>query len=195
MLKQAVVDLDGVLVNFHDGLLKVHQIDCPYLSDRSHLGEWDIYGAIQKQKLKAGNKEIPKEKFWAPCLTKEFWVELQPTPEYQQVLKIVEDAVGFTHIALLTSPFWSAECIYGKMLWVEKYLPHYKGKLLIGSAKEFCAARDRVLIDDADKNINAFSRNGGLGILYPQLWNSKHYKVNERLEILKEGLEYYAKIN
>jgi hypothetical protein len=60
------------------------------------------------------------------------------------------------------------------MSWIEKHLPAYRRRFLIGPRKEFCAHGGSVLIDDSDKNVASFRDAGGLAILYPRPWNSRH---------------------
>lgn len=169
------VDLDGVLVDFVGGICASHKIpnpyppyhDCDWMSlnlDDAHLsvaGKWDICALCG----------IPEEEFWAPTQSHDFWRDLPATKDGQQILTAAELAVGPKKVFLLTSPTQSAYAFSGKAAWVERHLPQYFRRLLIGSCKHLCARPDHLLIDDYNLNHDEFRAAGGQVVLVPRPWN------------------------
>jgi hypothetical protein len=83
--------------------------------------------------------------------------------------------VGTENICILTNPRPEPGCIPGKLAWIRDYLPPWlHDQYLIGKPKHLCAYPEALLIDDCDKNVNAFRKHGGEAILVPRPWNSLH---------------------
>jgi hypothetical protein len=169
------LDLDGVLVDFVGGVCKLHNIPDPYL-DPVNYGVWGF----------AGVAGMSNNQFW-DSLTLDFWENLEWTHDGAAILHLCELAYGEHNICILTSPPASRqdEAITGKMRWINKHLPQYARRLLVGPAKEFCASPTSVLVDDYDENIKKFNASGGRGYLYPRLWNSKHVEAANALEVFR----------
>ena len=160
-----MLDLDGVLVDFLAGAHKFHGLpysneDYPY-----ELGEY--------QTCPPPNSKMTTREFWDK-LGHEFWAGLSWTSEGHEILIMVEAFFGKENICLLTSPTLNHSCITGKMEWIEREMPDYKRRYLIGPAKHFCASSDTVLVDDSDANVDAFHGAGGEAILVSRPWNSAH---------------------
>ncbi len=173
---KCLLDLDGVLVDFVGGVCDFYRIPDPYL-DPSLKGKWDFVEAIG----------MSESTFWNP-LGEEFWANLKPMPDMENILGIVESVFGRSNVCLLTSPCRNDGCPTGKMRWIRQYLPQYSRQFLMGPRKEFCARDDHWLIDDADHNINAFRKAGGQTCLVPRVWNSLH---SERtVPYLSEALRF-----
>lgn len=153
---RAFLDLDGVLCDFVGASLKLHGIEIPMRAVR-----WNF------------TKQLPigEADFWAP-LGREFWASLPWTAEGRGILHAVESAFGVENVAILTAPCSNDGCMDGKRDWVSREIPTYKDRLIIARAKGFFGARGAVLIDDADHNISAFTKNGGVGVLVPRPWNT-----------------------
>jgi hypothetical protein len=73
---------------------------------------------------------------------------------------------------LLTAPTLSTGCFAGKAVWAESFLPE-RGKFLLkdliicnADSKEAFARPKSILIDDRAKNVDAWVRAGGIGILH-----------------------------
>ncbi len=157
------LDLDDVLVDFIAGACKTHGRPNPYKKPEAR-GRWDIAKLLGMTDLE----------FWQPLDNHHFWINLRPTKDAEAILRVVEHAFGEQNVCLLTDPSGRAGPPSGKMAWVQRFLPSYTRRLLIGSPKYFCAASDAVLIDDADHNVEAFRRHGGQAILVPRPWNANH---------------------
>lgn len=151
---KCLLDLDGVLVDFVGGAAKLHGFD-PALAVR-----WDFMADVG----------LTQNQFWSP-LGEDFWANLPWMPDGMRILAIVEKAFGPENVCLLTSPCDTDGCMQGKLRWIRKHLPVYNRRYLMGSAKEFCASRDSLLIDDSDSNTTKFATAGGWGVLVPRPWN------------------------
>jgi 5'(3')-deoxyribonucleotidase len=105
---------------------------------------------------------------------------LKVYPWANDLVKFAENMAGPENVSFLTKPVLDPYCAAGKTMWVQKHFPNYSRRLLIGSCKEMCASIDSVLVDDDDKNIEAFEKYGGHGILFPQPWNTAmKFDLNE----------------
>lgn len=158
-MDKCFVDMDGVLAEFLGGASFRHDRDLPY--DRPEaMGVWEtevLWG-------------ITEEQFWAPMRDAEFWATLEKTPEADRIVKLAEREFGEENVAILSAegPGFS---IQGKKEWIKRNYPQFEKRLIFAHAKEFLASPSRWLIDDRDKNIDAFNEAGGHGILVPRLWN------------------------
>lgn len=177
MIKQVLLDLDGVLVDFVKGVCKLHGKENPYIDDANH-GHFDmdkIWGMT------------PKE-FWGPC-GYSFWANLEFHSEAEELLGILADTPGWNSVCILTSPCDTDGCVDGKRDWVKKNLPDFRKRLLIGSAKEFQTnGTNRLLIDDRNENIEKFERNGGWAWTFPRPWNDGRFLNISWQESLKSTL-------
>lgn len=102
-------------------------------------------------------------------LTLGWWTSMPAMRDAQAFFTAV---AALTEARFLTAPVMSADCFYGKALWVEKFLPE-EGKyalkrLIIAHAADKChlARANHVLIDDRQKNIDEWVAAGGIGILF-----------------------------
>ena len=175
---KCLLDLDGVLVDLHRGIYELHNIPNPYLRPEN-LGVYSLEKTTS----------IPASKLFGP-MGEDFWANLRPTDECVNILRMLEDKFGGQNIYLLTAPIDTHGCLEGKRRWIERNLPYYKRRFLIGPPKEACAGPDSVLIDDSDNNVKAFHKKGGKTILLPRPWNAWHMMSNMPLVHLQMMLEY-----
>lgn len=174
---KCLLDMDGVLVDFISGAIKLHNLPChPYDNPKMH-GIWDFVPSLG----------MSENEFWKNADQK-FWSELEPTEECFEIVKMMEAEFGQDNICLLTSPCLNHGCIPGKMEWIEKYLPAYKCRFLAGPRKEFCAHNKAILVDDNDNNLRAFNAHGGWVIPVPRKWNQYHTYHNTPMNIIRTTL-------
>lgn len=188
MINKVFIDLDGVLADFEKGVFEIHDIDFDY--DDWPLGEWDM------QKILG----MSDEEFW--IMDEHWWAELNKTPEFDEIMNLVEGEFGRENICLLSSPTEDPTCIYGKAMWIQKNLPYYaeKRQYFLGAQKYFAAAPDALLIDDSDDNVDKFEaawgNQGGKTILVPRIWNSNHTWRDRIVEYLKWQIDVHTgKVN
>lgn len=182
-VEQVLLDMDGVIADFMGHLCKYHGRPSPYL-DPKNYGIWDtetLWG-------------ITVEEFWAPIKedSLHFWKTIPKTSEADFIVQEAVARFGTENVAILTAPSDDEGAVPGKRKWMEKYFPQFKKRMIFGSAKEFMAAPYRTLIDDRDKNVEAFRNAGGNAILVPRLWNSKHGLASSLRTVLWGELEKLA---
>lgn len=178
---KAFIDMDGVLADFLAGVSKVHNRPLPYDKVES-MGVWnieDLWG-------------ISAREFWAPCEGEDFWNTLQKTDEADKIVELAYNTFGEENVAILTAPSSSIYCVPGKQAWVKRHYPELAKKIIFGSAKQFMAGPERVLVDDRDRNIEEFEKAGGHGIKVPRAWNSEWKYRHLTWELVKERMEKYA---
>lgn len=156
------IDMDGVLADFVGAACRAHNRPWPY-DDPKNLGTFEIEPAWG----------ITPREFWKPidALGMGFWEGLEKTEESDRIVKLAIALYGITNVCVLTSPSEDPGCVPGKRAWLKKHYPELGKNVLFGSAKHFVSGKDRLLIDDRDKNIEDFEAYGGTGILVPRPWN------------------------
>lgn len=155
MPKVAYLDLDGVLVDFMRGALKFHNKTIFYPDIK-----WDFPDDLG----------LTPQQFWGP-LDLNFWVGLEWTPEGKEILALVESYFG-DNIAIVTSPPKTGGACEGKLAWVAREMPKYKRRCFVGARKELLAAPSKILIDDRDENLAAFSAARGFIAPIGRPWNA-----------------------
>lgn len=174
---RALIDLDGVLVDFVGGMCKFHNKENPYYKDENH-GDFSLGGL-----LGLSNKEF----FNVP---KSFWARLAWISDGKDMLKIIEDAFGKDNCYIATACSLSDGAADGKREWLKHNLPDYfyKGRYLLGKPKFLMANPNHYLFDDKPQNIIEFNNNGGNGFLIKRPWNT--IKINNVISPVLE-LEKY----
>lgn len=166
---RAIIDLDGVLIDFVSGALKAHNSD-PIEFEEMKLDE--ALGLTQHEFL---------EKFKYP----EFWIDLDWMPDGKLILEIIEE--HFNDIVICTSPGILPESVIGKMGWVEKHIPQYLHKTVFTSSKHILAHSKSILFDDHHKNVINFGKSGGNAVLVPRDWNVG--KGEDAVDWVLKGIE------
>lgn len=172
------LDMDGPLVDF-DAVAMIYfrttEQELKRCGWTPGSGWWNQYCNITDEQLEE--------------LGEGFWASLPKSPWCDQVIEIVENKFGAENVCILSSPVRNPGCLSGKYLFIEKWIPRYLERMLIGRPKSFCAGPYKILIDDHDESINEFESEGGIGILFPRYSNSLHAKANDPLEHLKVELQ------
>lgn len=157
--RELLVDLDGVLVNFVYGALKVHdRLDIPYEEI-----DWNFF-----ERVTPGDAA----KFWAP-LGFEFWKNLPWIDNGRVLIAKLMNEFGVDNIALCTSPCDTLGSVEGKIAWIQREIPALRRNFMICPHKKFASGPNRILIDDNDGNCEKFVAGGGRAILVPQPWNKR----------------------
>jgi hypothetical protein len=172
LIDRIFFDMDGVLTDFHRASIELHGIH--ELAETWPKGVWDYHTLAGM----SGNA------FFAP-MDEDFWVNLPHIADGMELLRLAEAKVGVDNICLLTAPTLNYGCHPGKIKWLEKHLPAYRHRVLIGTPKEMCGFPTALLIDDSPKNIAKFTdprrKRHGHGLLVPRRWNPL-YEIDERGE-------------
>lgn len=100
-----------------------------------------------------------------------FWSEIQPLKKGLELFKALSAALPPENLIVATSPFPHGNCLFGKDKWFQKHLKLDAKRVIYVGDKGLLARQDAVLIDDGLHQIEPFTANGGLGILYQRPWN------------------------
>jgi 5'(3')-deoxyribonucleotidase len=170
MIKRILLDCDGVLADFVTGTLKAHNRS----EKHDDVGYWDYY-------LDWG---MTAEEFWAPTKGWEFWNDL---PKYPWADYLYQSLSDLGKVIIVTSPSDCPFASAGKTMWLQRNFGIRAKDIFIGGQKDAMALPTSVLVDDYPKNIEAFAKEGGKTVLFPQPWNDgvgNYLHVIERVEAL-----------
>jgi len=133
-------DMDGVLVDFDKG-----------------------YEQLTGMTSKEADAKGP-EFFWKPISKagEAFWTELKWMPDGKQLWNYIKKY----NPPLLSAPSREESSRTGKQKWVEQHLPGVKLILANAVDKQNYSGKNKILIDDRDKNINQWKSKGGIGIYH-----------------------------
>ncbi len=176
-----LLDMDGVMVDFGKGVCEAHGKSNPHAEPLST----ETMGKYHMDEI----WNMPIDEFWEPLKEASFWENLEFMPDAGVILEACEQAVGKGNVCLLTCPTRGSGPVVGKIRWIEKNMPEYKHRFLIGQPKEFCAGPDSVLVDDSNEIVVRFAKAGGRTILVPRPWNCNYRKRHHALEWVVVGLE------
>jgi hypothetical protein len=158
------LDMDGVLSDFVTAAHAIHKRPFAMADVR-----WKFNESLGFVNETAGD-------FWSP-MGREFWANLDWTPEGRDLLRGVEKIFGPHNIALLTSPCETDGCRDGKVDWVRKHIPQYERRMMMGGDKFLVAGPMKVLVDDHDGNCDKFVLGGGNVVRVPRPWNEQRDRV------------------
>jgi 5'(3')-deoxyribonucleotidase len=165
------IDLDGVIVDFTTPALRKHGVTIRDESGYPADCEWDILQACNKlrgRERRFNSNPLTAAEFW-DAFDYDFWYGL---PLYPGASTFVKNLEQWGDIYFATTPALSSDCVAGKYDWVKKHFPEYRSKLVICTHKEVLAGPNTILIDDRDKNCEAFEKAGGIAIPVPRPWNN-----------------------
>lgn len=161
-----LLDLDGPLCNFHAAF-------CRLFGREDLLTSWPAgeYGLAKV--LGLTDREVRGEIDAAGVA---FWAEMEPTP---WAAELVDLAGSFGEISICSDATYSVHAARGKQLWLERNLrSRFAGVEILTREKWRLSFPGVVLIDDSEQNVEKFTSSehgrGGLGILFPEVWNSLH---------------------
>lgn len=163
-MKRLFLDLDGVVVDLltaicNSGIGKkfglTPELATPELSD--------FFG-------------MTRDDFWRQFNSIDFWENL---PKYSWSDQLVEFCYKNFDLYILTSPSWTAtDCASGKLLWLKNNYPKLadEKRMILSNKKHIFANKNSILLDDTANKCELFADNGGLAILFPQIYNQKFCK-------------------
>jgi 5'(3')-deoxyribonucleotidase len=154
------LDLDGVLADWSTAAIRAcgqvpHEVFAAWPPGTAELS--DVL-------------DISPEEMWSHVHREgeAFWANLEPYPWTHEVFRLCSDLAPTT---ILTSPSLEPCSLSGKAVWMRRHFGPKFRDFLIGPDKRACARARAVLIDDSEKNCEAFERAGGRAIAFPALWN------------------------
>ena len=145
--KYIFLDMDDVTLDTTNYLIKWHNKPWPF-DDPKNCGNRNI-----AQILGMSYRECWED------LPVEFWATIPWTPWGEAMVAEAEKYFP-DQVYLLTSPIPNGVCSHGKQLWVNKNMPEYKNKMIIGHKKYVVVNEDGLLIDDSYTNEEKFDKAG-----------------------------------
>jgi 5'(3')-deoxyribonucleotidase len=188
MIKTIFLDMDGVMVNFLDGLHRALKAPYQYDPYPYKKGLWNMLNAIRP--FDFGGKGPTFEECDA-CCTQEFWANLKWMHDGRDIFRLVTTVFNPDDIYLMTTCMRNPGTPLGKAQWVEKHIPLFEDRIIIlgyDVGKGIFARPDTLLIDDRDKNVKEFTEAGGYGILVNRPWNAGHEKASNTVNDLELDL-------
>ena len=176
------LDLDGTVADFLTPFAAYHGRRNPYDAP------WRAAGKGSDFEFEAWLRN-PRNWTSGVLSTPGFWDSL---PVYPWAHGIIRAARAWGSLVVLTSPGRdgaSSAAASGKLKWCLRALRIPAKDVVLCARKELLAGPGRVLLDDYAVNIDAWRSAGGVGLLFPQPYNS-NYKSCSRdpVEWLKEKL-------
>jgi hypothetical protein len=161
--------MDGVCTEMTTYVL--NRLGCPIKPFDFNSYPREVGFDIVEAANRLGPRQWTPEEFWR-AITREMWASFPPSQEFGWLLGHAEALVGQENVFFLTSPTRDPDSLAGKLEWIHKHCPKWMHRqFLMGPAKHLCARPDTLLVDDADKNVEAFRAAGGHTILVPRPWN------------------------
>ena len=166
------VDLDGVLVDLHQALVRLFGDDPEKYTETQwrEVGEWGL--------------SIPKGDFWGKVRSQgiQWWVNLPKLPWTDDLWQACLDTKAVCVILTTPGPF--PECAAGKWQWVNEQL--HTSNILIGRPKEICAQPGTWLIDDRAGYGPRWEKSGGRLLSLKRPWNADGMDISEILKLLRD---------
>lgn len=183
------LDMDGVLVNWVEGAHAIHRK--PWSPGDESLEKWPYkHGAEGWDFYKEPRFNVSYENLFKG-MHRYFWANLKWMPDGRSVLSLCEKYFP-DRVFLLTAPHIQEGVIDGRMDWIRDNAPEYSRKVLVGYCKEAIATvggKRSILIDDWDRNINAWHAAGGRALMCPRPWNSDYNLAYKTLEVIEAALK------
>jgi len=163
------LDMDGVVVDFIGGVGRLFGID-------------NLRGTWQDRIIASGcnNPEyrvspvlgLTEGEVWRRIEEAgvEFWRALEAHEWYPDLLNFLEERYG--RVVYLSTPA-NPSSATGKIQWLrDRHGSGFRDYVLCAPEnKALLAGPEAILVDDYPKNVEAFQRAGGVGILWPMPWN------------------------
>jgi hypothetical protein len=169
MFYQVFLDMDGIFVDFDEGVRQRYGVDWYPTQWKIPYKEWGF----------------DFKSFWEDVDDVDFWARLPWTEDGKRIVALVEPFKP----TILSASFLDGATA-GKMAWLTKNYPDTmkdgQRRVLIANgkeAKQAIAGPGKILIDDNEDTVDEWTDAGGIGILYPRPWN-RHRGSRYPLEFL-----------
>lgn len=169
------LDMDGLLVDFVQGMCEIHNRPSPYL-DKSNWGKFDDIADLMG---------MSRTEFWA-IAEEEFWANLPWTVEGKDIYALAAGLFPLEQLTILSSPSWNLGSLPGKIRWLREHIPDLSRRFIFAPNKYYIAGPGKLLIDDNDINCEMWEKAGGTAFLYPRPWNSRSHEADSGLALLTE---------
>lgn len=177
-----LLDMDGVICNFVDGLIS--SMGLPITHEQ--YTSWNHHHTLG----------YTDEQMWEHTRVGNWWENLEPYPWAHY---LVDNLRNIGEIIYCTSPSRCSSCPSQKVTWLRKhgFMDENKNDYQIGPKKELNAASGAVLIDDSEDNVRKYRDAGGRAILFPQPWNKcgEIKSSSDKLEYVLLKMKYHKEMD
>ena len=171
------LDMDGVLVDFLGGALRLWGITRIEFDARQVAGVWDITEAL----------EVSHTEFWGRIGDEgiAFWEDLEPLPWWKELVAVADDLADEWFLA--SSPSWCPTSHAGKVRWIQSRFGERFDRFSLCPHKYLLAQEGAVLVDDSEKNCGRFMFDkegrptGGEAIVFPSPHNGRYTEGEDPL--------------
>jgi 5'(3')-deoxyribonucleotidase len=156
-ISAVLVDVDGLLADFVSSSLRVAGI--PLKHDDVRI--WDYFLAhMSETQFRQRIDSTPG-----------YWDDLVPYPWAAELVSMCE---AVAPVFFCTDPCGYKGAADAKIEWLIRhgFMGKYDRNYILTPHKWMQAAPNRILIDDSPRNITDFVKHKGIGVLFPQPWNS-----------------------
>lgn len=153
-IKTILLDLDGVVTNFHLASLQEH--GRPELYAQWPADAYDIHETLG----------ISVEEFWHRLDTFQFWAEMPKTEHADAIIEACLATGLEVYFCTSAARGFSAS---GKEYWMRTNYP--KIGWVMTRHKHLLARDDRLLLDDWEVNVKKFGAAGGNAVMVPAIHN------------------------
>ena len=153
-----LLDMDGVTVQCVEALLKLH--DC---EDR--MATWPKGRYVIEEVC-----GVTTARFWQRVeeASPDIWINMKPYPYFDT---LYQQLCLWGDVFFVSSPAWCAAAAQGKIIWLQDRFGKSFRNYVLTNQKHLLAHPNAILIDDSEKNCDAFKAAGGCPVLFPQPWN------------------------
>lgn len=167
------LDMDGVFCSFVDHALKTHG------REEVKITHWNIeeqLGLTTEQFQKPINKAGAS-----------WWRSSPELQHWKDIWRLANKM--FDEVFFLSSPLGYQGAETGKKKWLQDRLGKDFDRHIFTTHKHVCAKPNSVLVDDSDKNCEAFIKAGGHAVCFPQPWSSTKEHTHDPIPYLERQLE------
>lgn len=167
------LDLDGPMVDWDGGVFELY-------------GKPRLYPTKYNERV-ADLLGVSKSEIWEKIRKagEKWWVNLKPQPWAQS---FYDELNSIDEVRILSSPSHIAEGSSGKVKWMQNFFGGNFRSYILTSLKDSAAKPGAVLIDDMDENIDIFNQAGGIGIIFPRMWNRAWKDTDNAISVVLENL-------
>jgi 5'(3')-deoxyribonucleotidase len=171
--------MDGVLVNFIQGLIDSHNWSITH-DDYTSWNHYQKFGMTESD-------------MWEPTLAPGWWERLAP---YPWAFALVSELSEIGDIIYCSAPSHDSRCPMEKINWLRanKLMAPHRCSYQFGPRKDLNAKSGAILIDDAEHNCDGYLQAGGHPIIFPQPWNSNASHTTDRVKYTLDMVEFIQEV-
>ena len=184
------VDVDGVLAEFVDELLRRYNRKYGTNIAKEHITDWQL-------------SQFLEHEYWDIMAEQGFWESLELTPLAHKLVDIIETKYP-DKFAFLTSLYHdkTPNAAAERARWLKRnFGSSMPSKLVVANHKGLVAKPGDIIIDDAPHHVTEAAKNGAVPIVVDQPWNKElyngvpHFRIKmdssmeDIIEIIEKALE------